>query len=95
MLESLPHADGDSNWKQFIVFAWTADNEPSLFVAVNYGPSYGKCVVPLASPGTSLRLESLLTSGLTSGEQAKPQFELVERGLHLAFPAWGYGVYSG
>lgn len=88
MLESIPHTDGDPSWNQFIVFAWTSGKEPSLFVAVNYGPSQGKCVVPLAADRS--RLEPVLMSNKDEGNR----IEFTGGGLSLDFPAWGYGVYS-
>jgi hypothetical protein len=93
LLDFMIDKEGDASWKQFIAFAWIVENEPLLLVAVNYAARRGRCFVRLPFPG--LRGRSFRLGDLLSPEKySKNGNDLVERGLYLDLPEWGYSVFQ-
>jgi hypothetical protein len=93
LLDFVPDGAGDPSWKQFIVFTWSVEGRPSLLVAVNYAARRGKCVVKLPFPGLrgrAFRLEDLMSAD----KYPKNGNDMVEHGLYLELPAWGYSVFK-
>ena len=93
LLECVTEWGGNTTWKQFIAFAWAAESGKLLLVAVNYAPQRGKCFVRLPFPslrGRSFRLQDLLSAD----KYPKNGDDLVERGLYLDLPEWGYSVFE-
>lgn len=83
------------NWthENFIVFHWRGPNEQQRLVAVNYAPHQSQCRVrlPIQQPaGRTIRLRDLLSEA----SYDRLDHELLEPGLYLDLPAWGYHVFE-
>jgi hypothetical protein len=91
-LEGMPIWEGDSTWANFIAFAWDAPG-CRLIVAVNYSPRQSQCYVRLPwsdLAGHRIRLDDLLQPVVYDREGE----DLLNRGLYLDVPGWGYHVFS-
>ncbi|MCC6978474.1 MAG: alpha-amylase [Candidatus Melainabacteria bacterium] len=79
----------DGNWTSdcFIVFSWKMENEPPVYVIVNYSGHQSQCYVKTPQ-GTGLKDVDIRMS---SGDDLK-FLELTESGFFVDFPAWGYAV---
>lgn len=77
---------------RFLVFAWEKGSERSL-VCVNYGPTQGQCLVRLPWQdlgGKNWRLADQMSPAVYD----RPGYDLLDQGLYLDLPAWGYNVFE-
>jgi hypothetical protein len=76
-----------------VAFRWQDRAGRRLLIGVNYGQSQGQCLLSLDMPelqGAQVKLRDLL------GPEAydRDGNDLVQRGLFLDRPAWGYNVFE-
>jgi hypothetical protein len=93
LLECAPAWEGNPSWDSFIAFAWRGVDGKHWLVVVNYAPYPGQCYLQLPFPEwgmTSLHLNDLLSPASYSREGDL----LLDRGLYLDLPAWGYHVFE-
>jgi hypothetical protein len=93
LLDCAPAWDGNWTWDNFICFAWRKPGARPLVIVVNYGPSQGQCYLRIPFEdlrGKAVRLRDL--TGAASYDRSGD--ELVDGGLFLDLPAWGYHVFD-
>jgi hypothetical protein len=93
LLETRPAWDGNWTWDGFIAFAWCRGGIPLLLVVVNYAPHQGQgsLHIPFATlRGKRVQLKDLL--GPEAYERSGD--DMVEHGLFVDQPAWGYNVFE-
>ena len=77
----------------FIAFRWERNPREWLCVVVNYSPQQSQCFVRMYFPelmgGQNVRFQDLL-----SPNYYDRQGDLLNRGLFLDVPAWGYNVFD-
>jgi len=84
---------GNESTAQFIAWHWQGPGEAWLCAAVNYAPQPGQCFVQLPLPdlaGRLLRFEDLLGDAVYD----RLGDDLLQRGLYLDLPAWGYHLFE-
>jgi hypothetical protein len=92
LLECRPAWEDNTTWKQFLAFTWHQDGV-RLLVVVNYGHGQGQCYVRL--PAAELRGRPvLLRDRLGEAAYRRDGTELLDRGLYLDLPEWGYHVFD-
>jgi hypothetical protein len=84
----------EGNWTSdcFICFAWQKSGSPPLVLVVNYAPNRSQCYVQLPFDelrGRAVRSEDLMSSAAYERDGD----ELVNHGLYLDMPEWGYHVF--
>ena len=85
--------DGNATWDQFVAFVWHGTGGELLLGAVNFGPNQGQCYVDLPFPslrGSRWRLSDVMSDAVYDRDGG----ELVDRGLYLDMPAWGYHLFE-
>jgi hypothetical protein len=93
MLECVPAWDGNHSWDQFIAFAWRGRDGRALLVTVNDAPNQGQCFVRLG--GEHWRgLRVALRDRMSADTYDRDGSDLLDRGLYLDVPAWGYHVFE-
>jgi glycosidase len=93
MLECREDSDGNATWESYISFAWSAADQPSLIVAVNYAPHPNQCYLPIPADlieGDTIRFRDLM-GALTYFRDSDV---IRQQGLCLDLPAWGYHVFE-
>jgi glycosidase len=83
----------NSTWRNFIGYEWSGPGEQRLWVFVNYGDMQGQCYVDPrdeALRGRPWHLRDQMSRAWFEREGD----ELLERGLYLDMPAWGYHVFD-
>ena len=93
LLEVRPAWEGNPTWDRFLAFAWEGEAGQRLLVAVNYGPSQGQCHV--AWPFADIRGKKVTLQDLM--HEARYEWEgddLLNQGLYLDLPAWGFHVFA-
>ncbi len=93
LLESTPVWEENWTWDNFIVFSWQNSPNRSLLVVVNYAPVQSQCYVRLPFDdlrGHDWRLDDLMSAA----SYTRQGDELIQRGLYLDVPAWGYHVFE-
>jgi hypothetical protein len=84
---------GNGSSTQFIAWHWQGPGEAWLCAVVNYAPQPGQCFVrlPFAElAGRTLRFKDLLGDAV----YGRPGGDLLQRGLYLDLPAWGYHLFE-
>ena len=84
---------GNDSTAQFIAWRWQGAGGAWLCAAVNYAPQPGQCFVQLPLPelaGRLLRFEDLLGDAVYD----RLGDDLLQRGLYLDLPAWGYHLFE-
>jgi hypothetical protein len=92
LLECAPAWDGNWTWDGFLAFLWQMKGQ-WLLVTVNYAPNQGQCYVRLPVgelSGHEVRLEDLMSTAAYD----RAGRDLVEQGLYLDLPPWGYHVFD-
>ena len=85
--------EGNSTSDRFVAFLWSGRQGELLLAAVNYGDTPGQCYVPVPLDG--LRGKQVLLRDLLSTAWYERQgSDLVEPGLYVDLPAWGYHVFE-
>lgn len=84
---------GNLTWGDFVVFAWQNKTEKRLLVVVNFASHPGQCYLPIPFPGIDkqlVRFQDLMGDEeyLRDGE------EILQRGLYLDLPGWGFYVFE-
>ena len=93
LLEVRPAWEGNPTWDRFLAFAWEGEAPQRLLIAVNYGPSQGQCYVKL--PFDDLRAGKVILRDLMSTARYEREGgDLLNRGLFLDLPAWGFHVFD-
>ena len=93
LLEVHPAWDGNPTWDRFLAFAWEGGADQRLLVTVNYGPTQGQCCVDLPFNEFSrnkVTLKDLMSEALYEREGD----DLLNRGLYLDLPAWGFHLFA-
>ncbi|HSO71041.1 MAG TPA: alpha-amylase family glycosyl hydrolase [Thermodesulfobacteriota bacterium] len=93
LLEVRPAWEGNLTWDRFLAFAWEGDNNQRLLVTVNYGPIQGQCYVTLPFPnlgGKKVVLQDLMSEN----SYVREGDDLLDQGLYLDLPAWGFHVFA-
>ena len=93
LLEPVAAWEGNGTFDHFIAYGWSGPNAAQRLVAVNFGSTQGQCYVRLPFPklaGRTWRLQDRMGSAVydRSGD------DLLNRGLYLDMPAWGYHIFS-
>jgi hypothetical protein len=93
LLENAAAWEGNWTAESIIAFAWREEMGKEWLVTVNYAPHQSQCYVRLPFPGwrgSSIRLDDQMSeaSYVRNGD------ELVDRGLYLDLPPWGYHVFE-
>jgi hypothetical protein len=95
LIESLPAdgAGGDRSWEDMIAWSWSGAVDQLVLAVVNYAPQPGRCILRVAHEwlrGQRWRLEDLMGDAQleVSGD------ELIQPGITLSLPEWGYHVYK-
>jgi hypothetical protein len=87
-----PAWDGNLSFRELVVFSWTQPGA-KLLVAVNMAGSASQGYVELG--WSELAGEAVaLTDTLGEARYERHGSELLERGLYLDMPAWGYHVFD-
>ena len=87
-----PAWDGNPTWDRFLAFSWEGSEAQRLLVTVNYGPTQGQCYVdfPLTEfSGPKVTLQDLMSEVRYEREAD----DLLNRGLYLDLPAWGFHLF--
>jgi hypothetical protein len=88
-----PAWNGNPTWDAFLAFGWQTEAGPPLLAAVNFGPTRGQCYVELPLPGLRGR-NVLLRDLLGPARYERGGDDLLDRGLYLDLPAWGYHLFQ-
>jgi hypothetical protein len=89
LLEARQAWEGNPTWDRFLTFVWEGGPEQRLLIAVNYGATQGQCYVSL--PWDDLRGRKVILQELVSGTGYEREGDnLLNRGLYLDLPAWGF-----
>ncbi len=93
LLEVRPAWDDNHTWDRFLAFAWESEAHQRLLIVVNYGSSQGQCYVRL--PFDDLRGGKVMLQDLMSDARYEREGDdLLNRGLYLDLPAWGFHVFA-
>jgi len=92
LLECAPAWDGNWTWDGFLAFGWEDSDGGRMLVTVNYSPHYGQCYVrlPFSLSGQAVRFNDLM--GPNSYDRSGD--DVVQGGLYLDVPPWGYHVFE-
>jgi hypothetical protein len=93
LLECNEASADNPTWDSYIGFAWSAAEQPSLIVAVNYAPTQSQGYLQLPAGlvgGHTMHFRDLMGSD-SYGRDGE---ELRAEGLYLDLPAWGYRVFE-
>jgi Alpha amylase, catalytic domain len=91
LLEIRPAWEGNPTWDRFLCFSWEGESDQRLIIAVNYGPTQGQCQARL--PWEDLRGQKLILQDLMHAANYDRQGDdLLNRGLYVDLPAWGFHV---
>lgn len=92
LLTCRPAWSENGSWDNFLAWAWS-DQHNWLLVVVNYAPYASQCYVDL--PWTELAGESWwLQDQLSAAGYERQGDDLLQRGLYLDIPAWGYHLFE-
>jgi hypothetical protein len=92
LLNVRPAWDGNPTWDRFLAFAWEGETDQRLLVTVNYGPTRGQCYVDF--PFTEFSGPKVTFQDLMSEDCYEREGDnLLNRGLHLDLPAWGFHLF--
>jgi len=93
LLECKGAWDGNWTWDCFIASTWHLNGGAPLIVVTNYAPNQSQCYVEIPFDeicGHAVRLEDLMSSTVYERDGD----ELLDRGLFLDLPPWGYHVFQ-
>ena len=92
LLECKPAWQGSRTAAQFIAFSWEL-NDSRLLVAVNYGPTQGQCYTLAPWPEIGGR-KVVLRDRFSDVVYERDGSDLLQKGLYLDLPAWGFNVFE-
>lgn len=84
--------DGNTSFVELVAFSWTHAGA-KLLVAVNLADSASQCFVELGW-ADMVGDVIVLADTLSEARYERHGGELLERGLYLDMPAWGYHVFD-
>jgi hypothetical protein len=93
LLEVRPAWDDNPTWDRFLAFTWEGEAQQRLLIVVNYGPGQGQGHVDwpfVDMKGKKVTLKDLM-------HEARYEWEgdvLLDRGLYVDLPAWGFHVFA-
>jgi glycosidase len=93
LLEIHPAWDDNPTWDRFLAYGWEGGTGQRLLVAINYGPSQGQCHVAwpfIDTKGKQVTLKDLMHETRYAWEGDA----LLDRGLYVDLPAWGFHVFA-
>jgi glycosidase len=93
LLECRAAWDGNWTWGGFIAFGWQGPENRRMLAAVNYAGNQGQCYVRLPYEdlfGHAVRLQDRMSAAVYD----RRGDDLVEPGLYLDMPPWGYHVFE-
>lgn len=93
LLDSSQAVDGNDTSDGFIAFSWEGSDGSLLLVAVNYSSQASQCRIALPFErlcGTMHRLTDLLGDAVYDRDGD----ELIDPGLYLDLPPWGYHAFE-
>ncbi len=93
MLDCAPAWNGNWTWDCFIAFAWQGTDGKRLLAVVNYAPNQSQCYlrVPFSDlAGNKVQLQD----ELSPAHYERDGSALVNPGLYLDLPPWGYHVFE-
>ncbi len=93
LLKVRPSWEGNPTCDRFLAFAWEGEADQRLLIAVNYGPTQGQCYVRLPFDdlqGGKVMLQDLMSDACYEREDD----DLLNRGLYLDLPAWGFHLFA-
>lgn len=93
LIKCQPAWIGNWTWGDFVAFAWQSETEKLLLVIVNFASHPSQCYLSVPLPGIEkqlVRFQDLIgdIEYLREGE------EILQRGLYLDLPAWGFHVFQ-
>ena len=92
LLEVRPVWEGNPTFDHFLAFAWEGEDGQRLLVIANYGPTQGQCYVTI--PFNDLRGKKVTLQDLMSKARYERMGDVLNRGLYLDLPAWGFHVFA-
>lgn len=92
LLDCRPAWSSNTTWRSFIVFTWETPGE-RLLIVVNYGGTQGQCYVTLSWPDLRDRTVAL-ADRMSFYKYQRDGTSLLENGLYLDMPAYGYHVFD-
>jgi len=90
--ECRPAWDGNPSFRELVVFSWTQAGA-KLLVAVNLAEHASQCLVALGWAELAGDVV-VLADTLSEARYERHGSELLERGLYLDMPAWGYHIFE-
>ena len=93
LVECAPAWEGNGTWDCFVAFAWEGDERRRLLGAVNYAANRSQCYagIPFADlRGRPVRFRDLLSDAVYERDGD----DLLQRGLYLDLPEWGYHLFD-
>jgi hypothetical protein len=93
ILETQPAWDSNWTWDCFMAFAWENEPAPCLVGVVNYSAIQSQCYLRLPCEDLPGKLVNLVD--LFSGQvYERAGDDLLNAGLYLELPAWGYHLFE-
>jgi hypothetical protein len=93
LLDVSPAWPENASWENLIAFAWFDDDIPSWIVVINYAQSSSQGYVRLPFPQLA-GLSFELNDRLHSESYLRDGSVLLENGLYVDRPAWGYHLFE-
>jgi hypothetical protein len=93
LLEAKPAWEENSTWDCFIAFGWQGSDGERFLVAVNYSSTQAQCYLKLPFSEMSQK-NYLLRDRLSEVVYKRDGDNLLEQGLYLDLPPWGYHVFE-
>lgn len=93
LLDAQSVGDGNPTWERFLAFSWNGAGR-RLLVAVNYGPTPGRCFIRLPYgdlAGRGWLLRDLMSPSVKYERDGN---DLDQRGLFLDVPGWAQHVFE-
>lgn len=93
LLECYPAWHGNESWDSFIAFGWMGTLGEKSIVIVNYAPYSSQCYTCLCLPDLEDQ-QVRFTDLMSTSEYLRDGNQLMERGIYLDLPPWGYHVFQ-
>ncbi len=93
LLESKSAWGGNLTWDCFVAFGWQGRDGERFVIVVNYSATQAQCYLKLPFSEMSQK-HYLLRDRLSAVVYERDGDKLLERGLYLDLPPWGYHVFE-
>jgi hypothetical protein len=93
LLEPSPAWQGNPTWDDFIGYLWQGAGGKTWLAVINYAPHQSQAYLSFPMPaarGQSVRLRDWFSPAVFD----RPGDELLEKGLYLDLPEWGYHLFE-